>query len=212
MTADNFFDNLFNNVGSGEQEPTVTISEPPEGLPALADAGPAGVSAREIVRVYKGSVEVKLPTIRVQNTICTIARFLYLKTGQIDARAIHDNWPTTENTDANDLMGSFALIHNAAKPSLNRIAEYITTESFTLKMASIGVHLSGGLTSRQIALLDSLSDLSDKMSLNTRLKKLGISTVEFKGWLKHDEFLKSYQQFGEGAMQNAIPLAKVQLS
>lgn len=195
-----------------QQEPAAQFPEAPDPLPALATGGPAGVRAREIVSVYKGSVEVKLPTERVQNTICTIARYLYLKTGEIEARAILTNWPTTENTDANDLMGSFALIHNSAKPSLNKIAEYITTEAFTLKMASIGVHLGGGLTTRQMALLDSLSDLSDKMSLSTRLNKLGISTVEFKAWLKHDEFLKAYKQFGEGAMQNAIPLAKVQLA
>jgi hypothetical protein len=148
----------------------------------------------------------------VQNTICTIARLQYLQTGQVEARAIHDAWPTTENTDPEDLMGSFALIKQGAKTRVNTISEYITTEAFVLKMASIGVHLSGGLTARQIALLDSLADISDKMSLSTRLNKLGISKIEFKGWLKHPEFLKAYKEFGEGAMHNAIPLAKVQLA
>jgi hypothetical protein len=205
-----FFEDIFNKKSEPDQsEAVVVFPEPPEAHPAPV-VGPQRTV--ETVPVYKGSVDVTLPSLKTQNTICSVARFLYLKTGEIDATAIYENWPTTENLDPTNLIDSFALIKAVTRPSAIKIAEYITTEAFTLKMASIGVHLSGGLTSRQIALLDSLSDISDKMSLSTRLRKLGISVVEFKGWLKHDAFLKAYNQFGEGAMRNAIPLAKVQLA
>lgn len=211
--SENIFDDIFNKI---EDAPQYNIIGPgrdaPEGHTAPPVVRSGAVDAREIVSVYKGSVEVKLPTLRVQNTICSVARLLYLQTGQIEAEAIHKNWPATEETDPTSLIESFALISAAQRPSIVKIAEYITTEAFVLKMASIGVHLSGGLTTKQIALLDNLSDISDKMSLNTRLRKLKISPIEFRGWLQNPEFNKVYKQFGEGAMHNAIPLAKVQLA
>ena len=212
----NPFDNIFDKIEApAEPEPAVVFPELPDPHPAppvsLSALLPSVESVVESVTVYKGDKKVILSE-KQKTTLMAVARQRYLETEQIEAPDIREHWPTLENVDKSDLQERIKLIKAGGRPSLAVIANYIVTEEFVERMAGIGVNLTPGLTARQIALLDSFSDLSDKMSLRSRLTKLGIQAIEFQAWLKHPPFAKAYKKYAEGAMFDALPLAKVALA
>jgi len=121
-----------------------------------------------------------------------------------NAEDIYNLWPTDP-----------ALYHKAGKrPSITAIQQYKATQDFKSGMAERGIEVeeSESLTQEQIACISLLTNLSDRRSLGSKLKALGIKEPKYRGWLKQKVFNDAIRSIAGRGLEEAIPLAEVALS
>jgi hypothetical protein len=121
-----------------------------------------------------------------------------------NAEDIYNLWPTDP-----------ALYHKAGKrPSITAIQQYKSTQHFRSGMAERGIEVEEAetLTQEQIACISLLTNMSDRRSLGSKLKALGIKEPKYRGWLKQKKFNDAIRGIAGRGLEEAIPLAEVALS
>lgn len=178
---------------------------PPPSTPSAATGAP--LPAVRTVEVLSS-----LP-LQVRNQLCMLARTLYTLDSPITPKALYDLWPERATIYQFGFDANGALV--APTPDIETIAEYIESEDYFDKMASLGIALNKkdeGLSSKQIAFLSLLTDLSSPLPLAGKLKKVGCTWVEFQAWTKQEPFGSAYKKLGGDAVLAAIPLAELALA
>jgi hypothetical protein len=188
------------------EELTPKAAEPaPETPPQEATSAPVpGVQEYEVLSV--------LP-LQVRNQLCMLARTLFSLDADINAKAIYDLWPERATIYQFGFDENGAL--KAPSPDIETIEIYINSEDYFDKMASLGIALSKkdeGLTSKQIAFLSLVTDISSTLPLERKLKKVGATWNEFQVWQKQEPFGSAYRKLGGDAVRSAIPLAELALA
>jgi hypothetical protein len=121
-----------------------------------------------------------------------------------NAEDIYNLWPTDP-----------ALYHKAGKrPSITAIQQYKSTQHFRSGMAERGIEVEEAetLSQEQIACISLLTNMSDRRSLGSKLKALGIKEPKYRGWLKQKKFNDAIRGIAGRGLEEAIPLAEVALS
>lgn len=173
---------------------------------------PSEATSAPVPGVQQYEVLAELP-LRVRNQLCMLARTLYTLDADITPKAIHDLWPERAT------IYQFGFDENgplkAPAPSIETISEYLDSEDYLDKMASLGIALNKkdeGLSSKQIAFLSLVTDISSSLPLERKLKKVGATWVEFQAWQKQEPFGSAYRKLGGDAVRSAIPLAELALA
>jgi hypothetical protein len=149
----------------------------------------------------------------VRNQIAMLSRTLYTLDKEISALAIQELWP--ERATIYQFGFDSAGAYKAPTPLLSEIDEYIVSEDFLDKMSSLGVFIlkkDEGLSSKMIAYLTLLTDISSPLTPAQKLKKVGVSWAEFAAWQKNAVFDEAYKKLGGDAVRAAIPLAELALA
>jgi hypothetical protein len=152
-------------------------------------------------------------TLQVRNQLCMLARTLYTLDSPITAEALFNLWPERATIYQFGFDENGAL--KAPSPSIDIIEEYINSEDYLDKMASLGIAFNKkdeGLSSKQIAFLSLVTDISSPLPLASKLKKVGTTWVEFQAWQKQEVFGQAYRKLGGDAVLAAIPLAELALA
>lgn len=152
-------------------------------------------------------------TLQVRNQLCMLARTLYTLDSAITAKAIYDLWPERATIYQFGFDENGALV--APSPAVEDISEYLDSEDYLDKMASLGIAFNKkdeGLSSKQIAFLSLVTDISSPLPLASKLKKVGATWVEFQAWQKQEVFGQAYRKLGGDAVLAAIPLAELALA
>jgi hypothetical protein len=121
-----------------------------------------------------------------------------------NAEDIYNLWPTDPE-----------IRHKAgARPSITAIQQYKATQEFKSGMAERGIEVGDteSLTQEQIACISLLTNLSDRRSLGSKLKALGIKEPKYRGWLKQKAFNDAIKSIAGKGLEEAIPMAEVALS
>lgn len=121
-----------------------------------------------------------------------------------NAEDIYEDWPTDP-----------AIKHKAgARPSITAIQQYKVTQHFKSGMAERGIEVEDTetLTHEQIACISLLTNLTDRRSIGSKLKSLGIKEPKYKGWMKQKKFNDAIRAIAGRGLEESIPLAEVALA
>lgn len=93
-----------------------------------------------------------------------------------------------------------------ARISKKKIGEIIDTEEFKLTMIQRGVEWtdSAGLTGQQMLALQVLTNPTDKRDLRAKLKSIGVTYPQYRGWLKQPLFNGYLNKVTEGMLTEHI--------
>lgn len=168
---------------------------------------------RQLPRIKEVAVTQGINLSKKQkNNICTFAYALDVQLKQaIEAPRIHDAWPIESDDDSDELE----LNQAGPRPSLNAIAMFLNTEEFRELMLQRGVTVGasvGKLLPEQILLISILTDTSSKASIQTRLKRAGITWPVYNGWRRQKMFAQALQEAAGGVLTDAIENSDVQLA
>lgn len=127
-----------------------------------------------------------------------------LKDKEYSAETIYNLWPTDKES----------FWKAGARPSITAIKQFKATEEYRELMLEVGIEVTevSQLNERQIMTLKMLSETGDKRSKTARLKELGVSMTEFRGWMRQKEFFESFQGMVGTTVKDAIVLSKVKLA
>ena len=91
------------------------------------------------------------------------------------------------------------------KTSPFAIKQAIASPSFVEAMEARGVGwvAEDGLSPQQAATLNILEDFSDSRKLSSKLKAVGVTRVQFNGWLRDPVFRRMYEDRVEGHLRDA---------
>ena len=173
---------------------------------------PSQVTSAPLPAVQQYEVLSTLP-LQTRNQLCMLARTLYTLDAPITAKALHELWPERATIYAFGFDENGPL--KAPAPDIEIIEEYLDSEDYLDKMASLGIALTKkdeGLSSKQIAFLSLVTDISSSLPLAGKLKKVGATWVEFQAWQKQEVFGQAYRKLGGDAVRAAIPLAELALA
>jgi hypothetical protein len=127
-----------------------------------------------------------------------------LKNEEYSAETIYKLWPTDKESHwkAGD------------RPSITAIKQFKATEEYRELMLEVGIEVTEvtQLNERQIMTLKKLSETGDKRSKTAQLKALGVSTTEWRGWMRQQEFYESFQKMVGGSVKDALLMSEVKLA
>lgn len=157
---------------------------------AIALANPAG--AISLTRQQQLNIEILSYGQVLNNEVYT-------------ADVIYGLWPTEKEE----------LWRAGVRPSITAIQQYQSTPEFRTGMAKRGVEVDQSvseLTQDQLACIAVLTDYSDRRGLTAKLRALGISSSQYRGWLRQKPFNDRIRQLSSRGMDEAIPMAQVALA
>jgi hypothetical protein len=196
---------IFDAMDMDEPEPAESVESPSPSTPPA----PTGADLPAVRTVYTvGSM-----TLAVRNQIAMLSRTLYTLDREITAEAISELWAERATIFQFGFDANGAL--KAPTPSIEEIDEYIVSEDYLDKMSSLGIMIlekDEGLSSKMIAYLTLLTDISSPLSPAQKLKKVGVTWAEFAAWQKNKVFDEAYKKLGGDAVRAAIPLAELALA
>jgi hypothetical protein len=201
------FEDIFSSI-SDIPELVVPVETPLEG-PSLPPPPPP-VAPRTAAQAMTSLGSLPLS---VRNQIAMLARTLYTLDQAITAGAVQELWPerATMLQFGFDSDGAY----KAKAPSLIVIEEYLATEDYLDKMNELGIALTKedeGLSSKMIAYLTLVTDITSPLNPNQKLKKIGASWADLQAWLKNDTFKRAWDKLGGDAVKAAIPMAEIALA
>lgn len=144
--------------------------------------------------------------------VCLQAHSLWIRDEKISWKIIWDQWPKEPDTF---LIEQETQYWNSGKrPVQADIEGFFVTQEFRDRMHEFGVELDVevGLTEKQLGLLHILSSVADNRPFARQLKEAGVSTAQWKAWLKQPIFAAAYQKMLGDALNEAMPLAKAKLA
>lgn len=121
------------------------------------------------------------------------------------ADIIYGLWPTEQDQ----------LWRAGIRPSITAIQQYQNTPEFRSGMAKRGIEVDKSvaeLTQDQLACIAVLTDYSDRRGLTAKLRALGISSAQYRGWLRQKPFNDRIRSLAQRGLDEAIPMAQVALS
>lgn len=121
------------------------------------------------------------------------------------ADVIYGLWPTDESE----------LWRADRRPSITAIQQYQATAEFRSGMAERGIEVDSNvreLTQDQLACISVLTDYTDRRGLTAKLRALGISSAQYRGWLRQKPFNDAIRQLAGKSLDEAIPMAEVALA
>lgn len=90
----------------------------------------------------------------------------------------------------------------------------VLTDEFKTALSYRGIewNMEDGLTLEQQSVLLKLQDFTDRRSLGSKLKELGVPMARYQAWLKHPLFRQAVNNNAEMVLQEAIAPALTQLA
>jgi len=158
------------------------------------------ISGKEVVRPAK---DIRL-TLQQRLNIRQLSYYQALKDEEYTAETIYALWPT----DA-------ASFYKAGpRPSVTAIKQFKATEEYRELMLEVGIEVTdvSQMNERQLMALNVVADTTDKRSKTAKLKALGVSSVEWRGWMRQKEFNDSFTAMVSTAVKDAIPMAEIKLA
>jgi len=158
------------------------------------------ISGKEIVAPAK---DIRL-TLQQRLNIRQLSYYQALKDEEYTAETIYSLWPT----DA-------ASFYKAGpRPSVTAIKQFKATEEYRELMLEVGIEVTDvtQMNERQLMALNVVADTTDKRSKTAKLKALGVSSVEWRGWMRQKEFNDSFSAMVSTAVKDAIPMAEIKLA
>ena len=141
---------------------------------------------------------------RQKQTVNVISYALHLQGITITPEEIATAWPvgSTEQT-----------LRAGKKPQDIDIASYLDTEEYRVDAEKRGVaHTkTNGLTDRQAALIDIISDTTLRMGLESRLQRAGVKRAEFRAWKRQAAFNAAFKRAVGEELKDAAETLDVQL-
>jgi hypothetical protein len=201
-----FFDDIFDIPDIPDIPlPVEAVLEGPQ-LPPPPAPVPPRTAAQAVESV--GSLPLS-----VRNQIAMLARTLYTLDQPITPVGIQELWP--ERATMLQFGFDSAGAYKAKAPSLIVIEEYLATEDYLDKMNELGIALTKedeGLSSKMIAYLTLVTDITSSLNPNQKLKKIGASWADLQAWLRNDTFKRAWDKLGGDAVKAAIPMAEIALA
>lgn len=121
------------------------------------------------------------------------------------AETVFNLWPTNPE-----------VLHKAGiRPSITAINQYQSTADFRSGMAVRGIEVDthvSELTQEQLACISVLTDYTDRRGITSKLKALGISSAQYRGWLRQKAFNDAIRALAGRGLDEAIPMAEVALA
>lgn len=121
------------------------------------------------------------------------------------ADIIYGLWPT----DPSELWRA------DIRPSITAIQQYQLTPEFRSDMAERGIEVDTSLaelTQDQLACISVLTDYTDRRGLTAKLRALGISSAQYRGWLRQKPFNDKIRALAGKGLDESIPMAEVALA
>lgn len=149
------------------------------------------------------------------------ARGLFTLGQSITGQAIFDLWPRgmnlsgTVNSSISDPEERGRVFRAGARPSINEIQVFLSSDDFRNGMAELGVEIDpseSGLTVEQLGLLTILSNPADGRDLKRKLSHAGISWAKYQAWREQTVFSKAHDQIVGETLKKMMPMAKQQLA
>lgn len=127
-----------------------------------------------------------------------------LKDEEYTAETIYGLWPTDKES----------YYKAGDRPSITAIKQFKATEEYRELMLEVGIEVTEvtQLNERQLMALKMISDTDDRRSRSAKLKALGITNTEWRGWMRQKEFNDSFRAMVSTAVQDAIPMAEIKLA
>lgn len=143
-------------------------------------------------------------TMQQRLNIRQLSYYQALKDEEYTAETIYKLWPTDKES----------AWKAGPRPSITAIKQFKATEEYRELMLEVGLEVTEvtQLNERQIMTLKMLSETGDKRSKTAKLKDLGVSMAEFRGWMRQKEFNDSFQQMVGLSVKDAITLSEVKLA
>lgn len=121
------------------------------------------------------------------------------------ADVIHGLWPTdpAERWRAD------------IRPSITAIQQYQSTAEYRSGMAKRGIEVDSSvqeLTQEQLACISVLTDYTDRRGVTSKLRALGISSAQYRGWLRQKPFNDAIRKLASTGLSEAIPMAETALA
>ena len=90
----------------------------------------------------------------------------------------------------------------------------VLTDEFKKALSYRGIEwdMDAGLTLEQQSVILKLQDFTDRRSLGSKLKELGVPMARYQAWLKHPLFRQAINNNAEMVLQEAIAPALTQLA
>ena len=127
-----------------------------------------------------------------------------LKDEEYSAETIYGLWPTDKESHwkAGD------------RPSITAIKQFKATEEYRELMLEVGIEVTEvtQLNERQIMALKKLSETGDKRSKTAILKSMGVSTTEWRGWMRQAEFHEAFQAMVGASVKDALVMSEIKLA
>ena len=143
-------------------------------------------------------------TMQQRLNIRQLSYYQALKDEEYSAETIYKLWPTDKESEWKA----------GKRPSITAIKQFKVTEEYRELMLEVGLEVTDvtQLNERQIMTLKMLSETGDKRNKSARLKELGVSTTEFRGWMRQAEFHHSFQTMVGMTVKDALILSEVKLA
>ena len=158
------------------------------------------LSGKEVVRPANN-----IPlTLQQKLNIRQLSYYQDQKGEEYSAETIYKLWPTDE-----------ASRYKAGpRPSVTAIKQFKSTETYRELMKEVGIEVADvtEMNERQLMALHVIADTTDKRSKTAKLKELGVSSVEWRGWMRQKEFNESFRKMVSKAVEDAIPMAEIKLA
>lgn len=157
---------------------------------AIALAKPAG--AIVLTRQQQLNIEILSYGQALKNEIYT-------------ADVIFSLWPTEKEQ----------LWRAGVRPSVTAIQQYQNSPEFRTGMSKRGIEVDTSveeLTQDQIACISVLTDYTDRRGITAKLRALGISSSQYRGWLRQKPFNDAIRALAGRGLEEAIPMAEVAIS
>lgn len=128
-----------------------------------------------------------------------------LKNEVYTADTIFGLWPTEKEQ----------LWRAGIRPSITAIQQYQSSPEFRSGMARRGIEVDSSveeLTQDQLACISVLTDYTDRRGITAKLRALGISSAQYRGWLRQKPFNDAIRSLAGRGLDEAIPMAEVAIS
>ena len=140
--------------------------------------------AQPLVKTVREAEELNS---RQKATVGVIAYAVALQGIVISPEEIVNAWP----------VGSTNVVLKAGvKPTEQDVAAYMNTDAYLedCERRGIPAEKTGGLTERQVAFIQILSDTTLRMGLEGRLQRAGVKRAEFRAWKRQAAFATAYKR------------------
>lgn len=158
------------------------------------------ISGKEVVRPANN---IRL-TLQQRLNIRQLSYYQAIKDEEYSAETIYKLWPTDE-----------ASFYKAGpRPSITAIKQFKSTEEYRNLMLEVGIEVTDvtQMNERQLMALNVVADTADRRSKTAKLKALGVSSVEWRGWMRQKEFNDAFSAMVSTAVKDAIPMAEIKLA
>lgn len=159
------------------------------------------ISGKEVVRPAK---EIRL-TLQQRLNIRQLSYYQAVKDQEYSAETIYNLWPTDKES----------FYKAGPRPSITAIKQFKATEEYRELMLEVGIEVTDvtQMNERQLMCLNALADaVITRKSKTAILKEMGISSVEWRGWMRQKEFNESFRSMVSNAVTDAIPQAELKLA